>query len=326
MKLIKTENFLENNQNITIAKRVLELEKQGIEALAESLDEYFVKAVELIASIRGRVIVSGMGKSGHVARKIAATLSSTGTSSFFVHPGEASHGDMGMITIDDVVIVLSNSGETHEIKDIINYCKRFSIPVIAIVRNGESTLAGAADITLVLPEIPEACDVPAPTTSTTMMMALGDALSIVLLEKKQFSKEDYKQLHPGGKLGAIFSKVDDIMHKGDEIPLVTIDCLMSDALITMTAKRLGCVGVVDNNKLVGIICDGDLRRHMCADLLSLKVFDIMTSNPKTIRANSLVVEAIKVMNEKAITSLFIVEDGQPLGIVHIHDCLRVGAK
>jgi arabinose-5-phosphate isomerase len=311
---------------ILIAKKVLNFEIEGLKALSDGLDENFVEAVNLIFKIKGKVIVSGMGKSGHIARKIAATLSSTGTSSFFVHPGEASHGDLGMIAKDDVVIILSNSGETHELKDIVNYCKRFSINVIAIVGKDNSSLAEAADIKLILPDVPEACDISAPTTSTIMMMAIGDALSIALLEKRSFKKDDYKLLHPGGKLGAIFTMVEDVMHKGDTIPLINSDDLMSDALITMTAKRLGCVGVIEDNKLIGIICDGDLRRHMSPNLLNFSVKEIMTTNPKTIKKNSLVVEAIKVMNDKSITSLFVLENNYPIGIVHIHDCLRIGAK
>ena len=314
------------SDNIKSATKLLELEIKGLEALIGALDADFDKAVDLIFNLKGRVIVSGMGKSGHIARKIAATLASTGTPSFFVHPAEASHGDLGMITKDDAVILLSNSGETSELSDIINYTRRFSIPLMGMVRRTTSTLVDAADIAFVLPEIPEASPVAAPTTSTTMMLAWGDALAIAVMEKRGFEKGDFHVFHPGGKLGSQFLKVGKMMKKGDSLPSISDKSLMSDALIVMTEKSLGCAAVIDlNGKPVGVVTDGDLRRHMASDLVSMKVIDVMTKNPKTISPNSLAVEALAIMNEKSITSLFVVDDsGVLVGIIHIHDLLREG--
>jgi arabinose-5-phosphate isomerase len=311
--------------DIAHGRKVLEQEIKGLQALADTLDDHFAQAVECISKIKGRVIVSGMGKSGHVARKIAATMASTGTPAHFVHPGEASHGDLGMITPDDAVIALSNSGETAELSDLIAYCKRFSIPLIAMVRRKESMLVDAADIPMVLPNTSEACITGAPTTSTTMMMALGDALAVALVERKGFSRDDFSVFHPGGKLGKAFIRVADLMHTGKEIPLVESDMLMSDALLAVTGKRYGCSGVLDSKGcLAGVITDGDLRRHMNPNLLSMKATEVMTKNPLTIRPQALAAEALAIMNEKRITSLFIVEDEKPIGILHIHDCLRAG--
>jgi len=317
---------MDNGKNdIAHGRAVLEQEIRGLQALFDALDGDFARAVELLAGIKGRVIVSGMGKSGHVARKIAATMASTGTPAFFVHPGEASHGDLGMITVDDAVLALSNSGETAELSDIITYCKRFSIPLVAMVRRKGSMLVEAADVALVLPEIPEASPTGAPTTSTTMMLALGDAIAVALIERLGFTKEDFSRYHPGGKLGKRFISVADLMHSGDELPLVKEQDTMQDVLLTITAKKFGCAGVVDGaGKMVGVITDGDLRRHMKPDLLARKASEIMTAKAVSIRPTLLAAEALAIMNEKSITSIFIVEEQKPVGIVHIHDCLRAG--
>ncbi len=311
--------------DIAHGRAVLEQEIKGLAALADALGDEFARAVECMAGARGRVIVSGMGKSGHVARKIAATMASTGTPAYFVHPGEASHGDLGMITRDDVVLALSNSGETAELSDMIGYCKRFSIPLIAMVRRKTSMLVEAADIPMVLPEIPEASPTNAPTTSTIMMMALGDALAVALLERKGFSRDHFSVFHPGGKLGKAFIRVSDLMHAGDQLPLVDAGLAMRDVLLVMTAKTFGCAGVLaSNGNLAGVITDGDLRRHMQPELLAMKASEVMTSSPLTIRPEALAEEAVAVMNQHSITSLFVVAQEKPVGILHIHDCLRAG--
>lgn len=311
--------------DIAHGRAVIKREIEGLAALADSLDERFARAVECMAGIKGRVIITGMGKSGHVARKIAATMASTGTPALFVHPGEASHGDLGMITKDDAVLALSNSGETAELADIIAYCKRFTIPLIAMVRRKSSMLVDAANIAMVLPDIAEACLTGAPTTSTTMMLALGDALAVALVERKGFTRNDFSVFHPGGKLGKAFTRVSDLMHTGKEMPMVKSDMLMSEVLLAVTGKRFGCAGVLDGKgKLAGVITDGDLRRHMQPKLLAMKASAVMTKKPLTIRPQALAAEALGIMNDKRITSLFIVEDGKPVGILHIHDVLRAG--
>jgi len=312
--------------DIETAERVLKLEADGIRALARSLDRSFTAAVDMLAEVTGRVVVTGMGKSGHIARKIAATLSSVGTPALYVHPGEASHGDLGMITRSDAVLALSNSGETPELSDLCAYSRRFQIPLLAITGKGKSTLAETADLTLTLPESAEACPLGlAPMTSTTMMLALGDAIAVALLVRKGFSSDDFEILHPGGKLGRTLLRVSEIMHSGDEIPLVGPGTTVAEAILTMTAKRFGCVGIADESgRLLGIVTDGDLRRHMAMDLLGRTAHEIMTPAPKTIRPNALASEALGVMNARSITSLFVVEDGVPVGIVHVHDCLRAG--
>jgi arabinose-5-phosphate isomerase len=313
------------------AIRVLNLEADSIRALAESLDGAFSAAVDRLARLAareggGRVIVSGMGKSGHIARKIAATMASTGTPAQFVHPAEASHGDLGMITATDAVLCLSNSGETPELNDLVAHAKRFDIPLIAIVGREGSSLGQAADIALILPKTPEACPLGlAPTTSTTMMLALGDALAVALLERKGFTAEDFQVLHPGGKLGKALIKVSDIMHVGDEVPVVQLGTGMREAVLTMTAKTFGCVGIVDGDgNLAGIITDGDLRRHIDDDLFAHKVDDVMTRAPKAIRPQALAAEALGRMKASKVTALFVVADGRPIGIVRIHDMLRAG--
>lgn len=295
-------------------------------ALDGALGAAILHALDLIEAATGRIIVSGMGKSGHVARKIAATMASVGTPAYYVHPGEASHGDLGMITRADAVIALSNSGETQELGDIAGYCARFSIPLIALTGRANSTLAEAATVALVLPPAPEACPLGlAPTTSTTMMLALGDALAVALLERRGFSADDFQVLHPGGKLGRKLLRVSDLMHSGEAMPLAAPDAPVSDVVIEMSGKRLGCAGIVDpTGKLQGIITDGDLRRNMGDDLFRRRASDIMTRAPLTTRPEALAAEALGLMNARKVTSLFVVRDGRPVGVVHMHDLLREG--
>jgi arabinose-5-phosphate isomerase len=302
------------------------LESEALQALARSLDRRFVATIDTLAAVKGRVVVTGMGKSGHVARKIAATLASVGTPALYVHPAEASHGDMGMITAEDAILALSNSGETAELADLLSYARRFSIPLIGITANEASSLGEAATVTLVLPSAAEACPLGlAPTTSTTMMIALGDAVAVALLERKGFTSQDFQVLHPGGKLGRRLLRVADIMHKADEIPLVAETAPMTEALLAMTAKRFGCVGILDGQgRLTGVITDGDLRRHIRDDLLNRRAHEVMTAAPKTIRPQALASEALGLMNARSITSLFVVEADRPVGILHIHDALRAG--
>lgn len=315
---------------VTSAKHVLDMELDGLKVLRENIGDAFVQAAQMILLTTGRVIVSGMGKSGHVGQKIAATLASTGTPAFFVHPSEASHGDLGMLTKSDVLITISNSGESREMSDIISFSRRFSIPMIAITGNPESTMAQAADIVLLIPskkEAPEACPLGmAPTTSTTATIALGDALAIALLEMRGFSREEFHDRHPGGKLGNILLKVSDVMAKGDKMPIVGSDMMMADALVVMTEKSLGCLGVIDDNGcLIGIITDGDLRRHMTADIIVRKTSDIMTKNPKTIPPNMLGTEAVGLMNNLKITNVFVLDaDNKPIGLLHLHHLLQAG--
>jgi arabinose-5-phosphate isomerase len=310
------------------ARRVLRAEADAVLALARRLDGGFERFVARLAATEGRVVVTGMGKSGHIARKIAATFASTGTPALFVHPAEASHGDLGMIARSDLVLALSNSGETPELADIVAYSRRFAIPLLAIVGRAPSSLASAADQVLILPDLPEACPLGlAPTTSTTAMLALGDALAVALLERRGFGAQEFGVLHPGGKLGRRLIRVDQLMHKGDELPLVGRSARMGEALLEMTAKRLGCVGVVDERScLCGIVTDGDLRRHMSPDLLERPVTEIMTPAPRAIRPQALAAEALAVMNqaERPVTVLFVVEGERPVGVLHMHDCLRAG--
>lgn len=315
-------------QDLASAKRTIDKEVEALRMMENSFDESLTQALDLMQSCKGRVIVTGMGKSGHIARKIAATLASTGTPSFFVHPSEASHGDLGMLTTDDVVIAISNGGESKELADILLYCKRFNIPLVAITKNPDSTLGKNSNLVLRLPNDGEACPLGlAPTSSTTATLVMGDVLAIDLMERKGFSATDYKQRHPGGKLGAILSKVSDLMHTGSEMPLISEDAIMQDALMEMTAKMLGCVGIVNKEgDLIGIITDGDLRRWMSPGLILEKVSTVMTKNPKTISPDALAVEALKTMNTtgKGITNLFVVDGTKPIGLIHIHDCLRAG--
>ncbi|MGQ0674092.1 MAG: KpsF/GutQ family sugar-phosphate isomerase [Hyphomicrobium sp.] len=310
--------------------RTLQLEYEGLAAmtaaLANELAASFSEAVMLLKAARGRVIVSGIGKSGHVGQKIAATFASTGTPAFFVHPSEASHGDLGMVTRDDIILAISWSGETVELKPLITFSRRFSVPLIAITSRADSALALQADVVLDLPRAKEACPHGlAPTTSTTMQLAVGDCLAIALLEAKGFTAHDFKVFHPGGSLGASLKYVADVMHKGDKLPLAHTGDMMSEALLTMTAKSFGCLGIVDErNRLVGIITDGDLRRHMGADLVKATTGDIMTKNPKSVEPTMMASAALEMLNASRITALFVVERGKPVGIIHVHDLLRVG--
>lgn len=309
-----------------VGEEALRLEAAGIEKLAASLDENFDAAVATLFTVRGRIIVTGMGKSGHIARKMAATFASTGAPAQYVHPGEASHGDLGMITTDDAVLALSNSGETTELSDILDYAARFDIPLIAITSKAQSPLADAARITLLLPSAQEACPLGlAPTTSTTMMVALGDALAVALLARRGFTREDYRALHPGGKLGRRLLKVQDLMQPTAALPLAMVGTPMSDAILTMSAKGFGCIGVTDAaGALRGIITDGDLRRHMGPHLLEKPVETLMTPDPKTIASHQLAAEALGRMNEARITVLFVVDAEKVVGLIRMHDCLAAG--
>jgi arabinose-5-phosphate isomerase len=315
---------------IASALRTLEAEREGVAALSaamcDSLGGAFVAAVEKIRGARGRVIVTGMGKSGHIARKIAATLASTGTPAFFVHAADASHGDLGMITSDDVMLALSWSGETEELRDLINYSRRFRIDLIAVTVNTDSTLGKAADIVLALPAAREACPHNlAPTTSSLMQLALGDALAIALLESRGFTAVEFGIFHPRGKLGAALKFVRDLMHPRPAVPLIERGAPMSEAIVEMSAKGFGCVAVTGHDgKLLGVITDGDLRRHMRADLLQAPVDAIMTAAPKTVRPDQLAGEALQLLNSSKITALIVVESERPVGIVHFHDLLRAG--
>lgn len=315
--------------SLETARRVLRLEAGALEAMALGLDARFDEAVSLLAGTTGRVVVSGMGKSGHIGRKIAATLASTGTPAQFVHPGEASHGDLGMIIQGDSLLALSNSGETTELGALVAHARRFGIPLISIIGRPGSTLGRDSDVALVLPSVQEACPLGlAPTTSTTMQLALGDALAVALLTRRGFGPEDFRVFHPGGKLGARLSRVADLMHGPAELPLARPDMPMAEALVAMTAKRFGCLGITDDaGRLIGIITDGDLRRSLQPGgaLLSRLAGDIMTPRPRSIPADALAAEALRVMNEGSITTLFVVDpQGCPAGILHIHDLLRAG--
>ncbi|PWR02856.1 KpsF/GutQ family sugar-phosphate isomerase [Meridianimarinicoccus roseus] len=316
----------ERDKFLEAGRRVIAIEAAALTGLAHALDDSFAEAVALLLDAGGRVIVSGMGKSGHIARKIAATLASTGTPAHFVHPAEASHGDLGMLARGDVVMMLSNSGETPELADMIAHTRRFGIPLIGVASKPGSTLLRQADVALVLPPAEEACGTGVvPTTSTTMTLALGDALAVALMEHRDFSPQDFRQFHPGGKLGAQLSKVADLMHVGDELPLARLGDPMTDVLVTMSQKGFGVVGVLDEDgRLSGIITDGDLRRKM-SGLLERSAGDVMTAGPKTIAPEALAQEAVAVMEARKITCLFAVDSGGGLaGIINIHDCLRAG--
>ena len=315
--------------DLDVARDVLMTEAAGLRALADGLGPEFSLAVDCLADASGRIVVSGMGKSGHVARKIAATFSSTGTPALFVHPAEASHGDLGMILPGDAILALSNSGETAELADIVDHARRFALPLVAITAHEDSTLAHSADVALLLPQSAEACPMGlAPTTSTTMQMALGDALAVALLTRRGFTEADFRRFHPGGRLGARLRRVRDLMHIGEAIPLATAGTPMDRALVLMTEKRFGCLGVSSGNgTLLGIITDGDLRRAMGPDLLTRSVDDVMTRSPRTIGPDALAVEALHAMNahHRPVTALFVVGfDGKVAGILHIHDLLRAG--
>lgn len=318
---------------IATARTALATEAQGLNRLMAALDgplgDSLARAAALIAAAAGRVVVSGMGKSGHIGRKIAATLASTGTPALFVHPAEASHGDLGMITTQDVLLLLSNSGESVELRDLLAYSRRFRVPLIAMTARPASTLAREGDVVLLLPQAEEACPIGlAPTTSTLMQLALGDALAIMLLKQRGFTAEDFSAFHPGGKLGAQLKLVHEVMLTGDALPLVPETMVMSEALVVMTAKSLGCVGVTDpQGRLIGIITDGDLRRHMTGHLLGQTARMVMTPNPRTLPRDDLAIEALDTLNRAKITAAFIVDEaGRPSGLIHIHDLLRLGVS
>jgi arabinose-5-phosphate isomerase len=322
------------NTDTTAAKRVFDYAIEAIRDMERSLNGDFSRAVDVLYRVKGRVVVSGMGKSGHIGRKIAATLSSTGTPAQFIHPGEASHGDLGALTRDDALLMLSYRGETAELGDIITYAKRFRIPLIGMAGNPDSTLLRAADVALVLPKAREACPMGmAPTTSTTIMLVLGDALAVALMERRGFSPDQYRDFHPGGSLGRMLVRVSDIMHTGGELPLIKPDAPMREVIAKMASAFgfAGVAGVVDSKgSLVGIITDGDVRRHLERDLLDRKARDVMTANPKTIRPDILAAEALTFMNSVKVTSLFVVDakakTKKPLGLLTVHDCLRAGLQ
>ena len=316
---------------VECALKAVATETAGLTALSAALDgELGValsEAVRLIGEAEGRVIVTGMGKSGHIGAKISATLASTGTPAFFVHPAEAGHGDLGMIRPDDVILALSWSGETAELRAIVYYSRRFRVPLVAVTSGAGSTLAEAADITMVVPRVEEACPHGlAPTSSALVQLALGDALAIALLESRGFSAADFHAFHPGGRLGANLTRISDVMHKGSKVPLAPLGTPMSEAIVLITQKGFGCLGITDaQNRLVGIITDGDLRRNLSNGLLERRVDDVMTPKPRTIAPDELVASAIEILNAAAITALIVAEDGHPVGVVHMHDLLRIGA-
>src|ERR1700688_166539 len=318
------------NEAVQSALRTLDAESGGVAAISAALRSdlgtAFAAAVDLVRNAKGRLIVTGLGKSGHIGRKVAATFASTGTPAFFVHAAEASHGDLGMITADDVIMALSWSGEQPEMKNLIIYAKRFRIGLIAMTAERESTLSLAADIALALPKAREACPHNlAPTTSSLMMLALGDALAIAVLEGRGFTSVDFSVLHPGGKLGAMLKYTRDLMHSGDAVPLKPLGTKMSDALVEMTAKGFGCVGIVDGRRqIAGIVTDGDLRRQMRPDLMTALVDEVMTKNPKTIDRDTLAGEALELLNSSKITTLIVTDANRPVGIIHLHDLLRAG--
>ena len=332
MSNLQVSNDSLQYEDLKHAVETINQEIETLEILKNSLDGNLSKALDLLQDCKGRVIVTGIGKSGHIARKMAATFASTGTVAFFVHPAEASHGDLGMISDDDVVIAISYSGESKELSDILIYAKRHNIPLIAITKNPESALGKNSTLVLRLPDNGEACPLGlAPTSSTTATIVLGDVLAVDLMERRGFSATDFRQRHPGGKLGAILCKVADVMHKGNEMPLLDENALMRDALLVMSEKMLGCVGIVNSEgELTGIITDGDLRRWMSRDkspdLILEKVTSVMTKNPKTISPDALIVDAVNMMNNtgQGITNIFAVQEQKPVGVIHIHDCLKAG--
>ena len=310
------------------AARVIRAEAEALNTLADALDDRFRAAIDLMRQARGRVIVTGIGKSGHIANKIAATLASTGTPAQFVHPAEASHGDLGMITLDDVILAISNSGEAPELGNLIAYSRRYEIPLIGLTSREDSTLARQSDVILLLPRVEEACGTGVvPTTSTTMTLAMGDALAVALMQNRDFTAENFRNFHPGGKLGATLSTVRDLMHTGEAIPLVSEDADMATALMEISGKSFGVTGVTDSTgRLTGIITNGDLSRHMDR-LMTLRARDVMTRGPVTISPDALATKAVGLMNARKITCLMVVDPADPdmpAGLLHIHDCLRVG--
>ena len=316
---------MEDKYIIKEANRVLKAEILGIRSLSKNFNKKFVELVKGITKIKGRVIVTGIGKSGHIANKMTATLASTGTPAFFVHPAEAGHGDLGMITKDDCILALSNSGESYELNSIINYAKRLNVPLFSITANSNSLLHKKSTVGIVLNKINEACPLNlAPTTSTSMMLVLGDTIAVTLLKIKGFNHDDFRIFHPGGNIGKDLKKVSEIMHIGKKLPLIKESQYMDKALIEMTKKSFGCLGIINNQKkLIGIITDGDLRRKMNSDLINKSVKAVMKKKPLTIDEDFLIGEALNLMNNKKITSLFICKKNEPMGIIHIHDCLRI---
>lgn len=331
MTVSAMKNSPDRQAAIESALRTVRTETAGLVALGESLDnglsEPFCRAVETLSAIKGRIIVTGMGKSGHIGSKVAATLASTGSPAFFVHPAEANHGDLGMIARDDAIVAISWSGESAELKGIVAYSRRFSIPLIAVTSKGSSALARAADVVLCLPRATEACPHGlAPTTSTVLQLVIGDALAVALLEARGFTPDNFRTYHPGGQLGANLTQVSEIMHVGDLVPLVNNGASMRAAIIEISRKGFGCVGVVDAaGALAGIITDGDIRRHIDANIAEMAVEDVMTRSPKTVAPDALAGTALKIMNASSITALVVIDGGKPVGIVHLHDLLRVGA-
>lgn len=323
--LVQTRRMQEQ-AHIDIARRVLKLEAEALGQLSQSLDARFVGAVETILAAKGRVICTGIGKSGHVARKIAATMASTGTQAYFVHATEASHGDLGMIGADDVVLALSKSGETKELADMLSYAKRYSIPLIGMTAKSGSTLGRASDILLLVPDAAEACaETNAPTTSTTLMMALGDALAVALLESRGFKADHFKVFHPGGKLGAMLRTAADVMHGSSELPLTAAGTPFIDAVKTMSAKGFGVLAVTHTDgTLAGLVTDGDLRRHLTSGKTAATIDDVMTRAPRTAEPGSLAADVLRTMNERKITQMFVVEGGKPVGLIHMHDLLKAG--
>ena len=314
------------NTDILNAIQTIDIEIEALNELKHLLDGNLTKALDMIEQTQGRVIITGMGKSGHIGKKIAASLASTGTPSFFMHPAEASHGDLGMVTDSDLIIAISNSGESRELIDILNYAKRFGIRLISITKNPESSLGKAGDIVLKLPLSKEACPLGlAPTSSTTATLVLGDILTVAMIERRGFSKAQFNQRHPGGKLGSILQKVKDMMHKGEEMPILKTSATINEIILEMTSKRLGCVGFInENNEFCGMFTDGDLRRCLSASILNEKAINIMTKNPKTVTKDIMASEAMKIMHDKKITNIFVVEDKKPIGVIHIHDLLNNG--
>ena len=322
----KTPMNQQMESDLLAAREVLTIEAEALTTLAANLNEEFTKALDIIANLKGRLIVSGMGKAGHVGKKATATYASTGTPCYFVHPAEASHGDLGMISENDAVLMLSNSGETKELGDMINYCKRFSIPLIAMTSKRDSTLGREADIVLQLANVPEVCpNQQAPTTSTTMQLALNDAMAIALMKRRGFSASDFRLYHPGGKLGGQLLAVKTIMKQGDDLPLVLETSTMEQALKVISEKTFGCAIIVkDNNELAGFMTDGDIRRNLSSDLLQRKISDVMNSNPRRIDSNALASEALAIMNQHAITQLLVVNENTPVGLVRLNDIMKAG--
>lgn len=326
MMLLNEKTTIQQGLDIDCAIKTIDSEVETINRLKDSLNHGLTEALDMMENARGRIIITGMGKSGHIGKKIAASLASTGTPSFFVHPAEASHGDLGMITEDDVIIAISNSGESRELIDILNYSKRFGIKLIAITKNPDSSLGKAGDVVLLLPNNGEACPLGlAPTSSTTATLVLGDILTTCMIERKGFTKSDFNVRHPGGKLGSILQRVSDLMHVGQDMPVLEEHSNMKNVLLEMTSKRLGCVGLINQEgKLTGLITDGDLRRCLSEKILDEQAINVMTRNPKTVSKDVMAAEVLKIMHDKKITNMFVVENGEPIGVIHIHDLLDNG--